>query len=539
MVTVNKTLLKTVLTVAEDEIVFLFRDECFSKVLTPGRHSVWGRNLSWRTFQVPTLFFEEIDRELLVRQHEAIRDLLHIHKNGNDEIALLYLNEQLQGIVAPGEAVYLWKNAGDIRLETIPLIQNVVVDAAVLDEMKTRSMNLASAMIAGPDTRQPKPVLEVSVAERELGFIFRNGSFEQIVGKGEYGFWQIKDRVEAEVHRTDSLYFTAKNADSLFRDHEAIRQHVESFRMNNDEAGLLYLNGQLQGVIAPGEQVYAWKAAGDLMVKRVWLAEESRVERSVLDELRARDLNHATELLSHSGADLKAPVLEVTVPAQHAGVFYEDGAMSATLTPGVYGFWALNRNVDVRLFDLRTRTLEIAGQEILTRDKVSVRINLTASVRTTDVMTAAGQVDDLDEYLYKSVQLALREAVGTRTLDQLLEDKLYVNETVKTLVEDEFAAAGVSLNRVGVKDIILPGEIRTILNQVVEAQKAAEANVIRRREETAATRSLHNTAKLMEDNPTLMRLKELESLEKVSEKVDKINVYGGLEGLMNATVQLG
>ena len=88
----------------------------------------------------------------------------------------------------------------------------------------------------------------------------------------------------------------------------------------------------------------------------------------------------------------------------------------------------------------------------------------------------------------------------------------------------------------GVKDVILPGEMKTILNQVVEAEKVAQANLIRRREETAATRSLLNTARLMEENPTLLRLKELETLEKVTEKVGKLTVYGGLEGVLKNMV---
>jgi regulator of protease activity HflC (stomatin/prohibitin superfamily) len=92
---------------------------------------------------------------------------------------------------------------------------------------------------------------------------------------------------------------------------------------------------------------------------------------------------------------------------------------------------------------------------------------------------------------------------------------------------------GVLLKDVGIKDIILPGEMKVILNQVVEAQKAAEANGIKRREETSATRSLHNTAKLMENNPVLMRLKELETLEKIAERIEKIQVIGGLDQVLN------
>jgi regulator of protease activity HflC (stomatin/prohibitin superfamily) len=100
------------------------------------------------------------------------------------------------------------------------------------------------------------------------------------------------------------------------------------------------------------------------------------------------------------------------------------------------------------------------------------------------------------------------------------------------------AAYGIELGSIGVKDIILPGEMKTILNQVVEAEKAAQANLIRRREETAATRSLHNTAKMLEQSPVLLRLKELEALEKVTEKIDKLTVFGGLDGVLKQLVAI-
>ena len=92
---------------------------------------------------------------------------------------------------------------------------------------------------------------------------------------------------------------------------------------------------------------------------------------------------------------------------------------------------------------------------------------------------------------------------------------------------------GLRVGVIALKDIILPGDMREILNQVVAAEKQAQANVIRRREETAATRSLLNTAKLMEDNPILVRLKELETLEKLVEKVDRVSVNGGFQGLLD------
>jgi regulator of protease activity HflC (stomatin/prohibitin superfamily) len=188
--------------------------------------------------------------------------------------------------------------------------------------------------------------------------------------------------------------------------------------------------------------------------------------------------------------------------------------------------------------DLRSQALEVSGQEILTKDKVGLRLNLSANWRYDDVLKAYAQTGKPVEYVYRELQLGLRVAVGTRTLDELLENKSTIDDIVTEYARVKLADAGMKLDSLGVKDIILPGEMKTILAQVVEAEKSAQANVIRRREETAATRSLLNTAKLMEDNPIALRMKELETLERVAERIDKISVFGGLDQVLNGLVKL-
>ena len=140
--------------------------------------------------------------------------------------------------------------------------------------------------------------------------------------------------------------------------------------------------------------------------------------------------------------------------------------------------------------------------------------------------------------MYRELQLSLREAVGTQTLDSVLEDKHSLNGKVIAAIAGKLENLGMEIVSIGVKDIILPGDMKLILNQVVEAQKESEANLIRRREETQAMRSLHNTAKMMENNPTLLRLKELEALERVTERIDSISVYGGLDAVLNDMVKI-
>jgi regulator of protease activity HflC (stomatin/prohibitin superfamily) len=139
--------------------------------------------------------------------------------------------------------------------------------------------------------------------------------------------------------------------------------------------------------------------------------------------------------------------------------------------------------------------------------------------------------------LYREVQLALRAVIGGRELDSFLTGKDDVARELEQQVREQAAALGLDVRAVGIKDVILPGDMKDLMNRVTEAKKAAEANLIARREETAAMRSQANTAKLLADNPTLMRLRELEVLEKIA-SAGKLNIVLGEKGLADKVVNL-
>ena len=160
-------------------------------------------------------------------------------------------------------------------------------------------------------------------------------------------------------------------------------------------------------------------------------------------------------------------------------------------------------------------------------DHDAERVTLTAFRRIVDPERAVGTVPDVDAWLYRLVQFAIREAVASRTLDEVLSAKNVLDAELRAYVRERLAETGIEVTELGVKDVILPGEIRELVNKVVEAERTAKANLIRRQEETAATRSLLNTARLMEDNPLLLRLKELESIERLVEKVGRIDLHAG------------
>jgi regulator of protease activity HflC (stomatin/prohibitin superfamily) len=179
--------------------------------------------------------------------------------------------------------------------------------------------------------------------------------------------------------------------------------------------------------------------------------------------------------------------------------------------------------------------MDITGQEILTADKVSIRVNFVANYRITDCIKIATEIDNFEEQMHVAAQLALREYTGKYKLDEILENKdemsKFVFEKLKSRENDFF----VNIVDAGVKDIILPGEIRDIMNTVLVAEKRAQANVITRREEVASTRSLLNTAKLMDENKTLYKLKELEYVERICENVGSISLNGNSNILAQLT----
>jgi regulator of protease activity HflC (stomatin/prohibitin superfamily) len=221
------------------------------------------------------------------------------------------------------------------------------------------------------------------------------------------------------------------------------------------------------------------------------------------------------------------------------GLFHVKGRYLRTLAPGRYAFWSTRESpVTVQTVDMRVVQATIAGQELMTKDKVTLRLTLTVEYGVEDPAVATHAVENVRDAIYLLVQLASREFVASVTLDDLLAGRDAMTKYLEEDVAGKARRFGVRVERVGVKDVVLPGEMKTLLNKVIEAEKEAAANVILRREETAATRSLANTAKLMAEQPLLLRLKELDSLKEMAAKIHEIKLVVGASG-MNALVPSG
>ncbi|HTU62086.1 MAG TPA: slipin family protein [Polyangiales bacterium] len=226
------------------------------------------------------------------------------------------------------------------------------------------------------------------------------------------------------------------------------------------------------------------------------------------------------------------------VQAHERGLLMLRGDMKGVLAPGQYAIWSYpEAPVRIELVDMRSQQATLAAQELMTRDKVTLRLSLSAQYALADPALAATSVADVRDALYLWVQLAARDYVSGVTLDQLLEGRDAMTRYLEAEVVPKAALIGVRVERVGVKDVVLPGEMKILLNRVIEAEKAAAANVILRREEAAATRLLASSARVMAEQPVLLRLKELETLKEMAARIDEVRVVvaeGGLSNLLPA-----
>lgn len=340
------------------------------------------------------------------------------------------------------------------------------------------------------------------IARDERGLWFRHGDFVGMLGPGAHwnpGWLWFGNADSVDTFDVAAGHFKHKRLETLVRNAK-LREHLVVLDLADGERAFVWKDNRLFDVVGPGVAAY-WRDAG------AW-----RVETFDVDEVR---FEHAKlqAIMSHPKAQLH--LTGVLIDQEESALLYRDGRFVELLSPGLHVFWKASGRITWKEIDRREQTLDVGGQEIMTADKVSIRLNLLVTLAVTDAVKATQASDDWRQAVYREAQLALRSAIGARPLDELLSEKDAVSDAVRDVVAAKADALGVTVTGVGLRDVILPGDMRELFNGVIAAQKQAEANLIRRREETAAARSQANTARLLADNPALQRLRELEVLKDV------------------------
>jgi regulator of protease activity HflC (stomatin/prohibitin superfamily) len=242
---------------------------------------------------------------------------------------------------------------------------------------------------------------------------------------------------------------------------------------------------------------------------------------------------------------------ELIIKGTHRGLRYVDGRLTDVLEAGRYALpkaslGPLRRPcVEVVLVDMRERELTIKGQEILTADKVAIRVSILTQFQVVDPVAAMEKVVSHEDRLYSDVQLAARRALAAMTLEQILTSRNQLSEDILSDVTDAATSYGVKVLRADVKDLIFPGNLQEIMNRVLTAQRVAEAQMVEARTraerealeatskaestrraaeadaeakriradaEVDALRRLAAAAEAYAEHPALLRLRELETL---------------------------
>jgi len=351
-------------------------------------------------------------------------------------------------------------------------------------------------------------IKNVKINAYQVGLVFENRKLIRVLEEGT--FWIFGNK-EVKIYEKNQSFVAPIELNILLQNQE-LASLLEIVEVADNEIALYILNGIFKDVLITGRYAF-WKGYFNYNFIKIDLS-----KAEITEEI-------PTALLDN--VKLRAYVRKWQVMNFEAGLLFINGSFVKELTAGTYYFWQNSISVEVKAADTRLQQLEISGQELLTKDKAGLRINFFVRYQVTDIFKALVDNKDFEKQLYVLMQLALRAFIGSLTLDELLTKKDSIAKEILENVELKITDLGLIVSDAGIRDVILPGDMKEIMNQVLVAEKKAQANSIMRREETASTRSLLNTAKLMEENEMLWKLKEMEYVEKIADKIGEITISGG------------
>jgi regulator of protease activity HflC (stomatin/prohibitin superfamily) len=351
-------------------------------------------------------------------------------------------------------------------------------------------------------------IKRIKIEAYQVGLVFENRKLVNVLEEGLHWIFGNKNVMIYDMSAT----FQAPFELNILLEKEVLASMLEIVTVADTEIVLQFVNGNFKGVLTAGRYAF-WKG---VVKNEFTTADVSKIEITE---------NIAVNLLEN--AQLRLFTRKYIVASNDKALLFVNGTFVKELKAGTHYFWNNAITIEVKTVDARQQQVEISGQELLTKDKAGLRINFFVRYQVIDIMKALVDNKDFEKQLYVAMQLALRAFVGSLTLDELLAKK----DTIASAILDEVTAKisdlGLAVSDAGIRDVILPGDMKEIMNQVLVAEKKAQANSIMRREETASTRSLLNTAKLMEENEMLWKLKEMEYVEKIADKIGEITISGG------------
>lgn len=350
-------------------------------------------------------------------------------------------------------------------------------------------------------------IKRIKIEGYQVGLVFENRKLVKVLEEGLY--WIFGDK-NVLIYDMNAVFHAPFELNILLQN-EVLASMLEVVEVADNEIVLHFVNGNFKGVLTPGRHAF-WKGIVTNEFTKADLSKIEITENVPINILESNQLRYFTR--------------KFIVASNDKALLFVNGNFVKELKSGTHYFWNNATTIEVKTVDMRQQQIEISGQELLTKDKAGLRINFFVRYQVVDIMKALVENKDFEKQLYVAMQLALRAFIGGLTLDELLSKKDSIAEVILAEAAVKIQDLGLKVSDAGIRDVILPGDMKEIMNQVLVAEKKAQANSIMRREETAATRSLLNTAKLMEENEMLWKLKEMEYVEKIADKIGEITISG-------------
>lgn len=346
----------------------------------------------------------------------------------------------------------------------------------------------------------------VKIDAYKIGLVLKNGSIRRVLDEGSHWLWGG----QVVVFDTMVPFKSELDLDVVLKNTD-VASRLEVFTVKEKQLLLVFDNSILKEVCTTGRYAF-WK--------------DAKAYEFILADTEGISLDERIPKASYENIKLRTAIRKFTVGSFEKALLLVDNHLKEVLSPGTYYFWNNSTPIEVRGVDMRMQQMEISGQELLSKDKATLRISFFVKYQVADIQKALIDNKEHEKQLYVLMQLLLRGFVGSFTLDELLTRKESLSKEILNESVSKADVLGIKVMDAGVRDIILPGDMKEIMNQVLIAEKKAQANIIMRREETASVRSMLNTAKLMEENEMLWKLKEMEYVEKIADKIGEITISG-------------
>ena len=232
----------------------------------------------------------------------------------------------------------------------------------------------------------------------EMGLLFRDGEFRRLLGEGTHWFYDPLNKVRVDIVSQREPALVHDKLDLIVKS-GALAKRTVVLDLKDHERALVWIDDRFAQILGPGRYAY-------------WTGQK-KVRHEVIDARSVRFEHEQRKVIL--GSPLAQRMLDIcTVQRDAVGVLYVDGRYVETLPPGEYAFWKGAAPAVVVEVDLRETMVDVSGQEIMTADKVTLRLNAVVTYKIVDARKAVSQTDDVRQALYRETQLVLRAAVGAR-----------------------------------------------------------------------------------------------------------------------------